>query len=67
MRLPHILSLLALAAPLAPALAQTRDTSVKLTVTLDRADWRYHVGDSARFQVSLLRAGRAGDVKKSGT
>ena len=59
MRLPHILSLLALAAPLAPTLAQTRDTSVKLTVTLDRADWRYHVGDSARFQVSLLRAGRA--------
>ena len=34
------------------------DTSVRLIVTLDHADWRYHVGDTARFEVSLLRAGR---------
>ena len=58
MRLTHIFSLFALAAPVSASLAQTRDTSVKLVVTLDHVDWRYNVGDSARFQISLLRAGR---------
>jgi cephalosporin-C deacetylase-like acetyl esterase len=38
--------------------AQTRDTAVKLVVTPDHADWRYHLGDSAHFQVSLLRSGK---------
>jgi cephalosporin-C deacetylase len=37
--------------------AQVADTSVKLVVTLDRADWLYRVGDSARFTVSLTRNG----------
>ena len=36
---------------------QPRDTSVALTVTLDRPDWRYQLGDSARFTVSLARPG----------
>ena len=36
-----------------------RDTTVKLEVTLDRSDWRYNAGDTARFTVSLTRAGRA--------
>ena len=58
MRLFPCACLLALAAPHTAAVCQTRDTSVKLVVTLDHADWRYHAGDSARFQVSLLRAGR---------
>lgn len=40
------------------AAAQKRDATVRLTVTLDHADWRYHVGDTAVFHVSLLRGGR---------
>ncbi|MES2177085.1 MAG: acetylxylan esterase [Gemmatimonadota bacterium] len=39
------------------AIAQSPD-SVVLSVMLDHADWRYHVGDSARFSVSVLRGGR---------
>jgi cephalosporin-C deacetylase-like acetyl esterase len=39
--------------------APARDTSVHLVVTLDHPDWRYHVGDSARFHLSLDRGGRA--------
>jgi len=35
-----------------------RDTSVHLLITLDHPDWRYHVGDSARFHLSLDRGGR---------
>ena len=35
------------------------DTSVHLTVTLDRPDWKYALGDTARFRVALQRAGRA--------
>ena len=42
----------------AVAAAQTPDTAVKLVVTLDRPDWLYSVGDTARFTVSLLRSGR---------
>lgn len=51
-------AVLLLAGLTARVVAQTPDTSVKLAVSLDHADWRYHVGDSAHFQVSLLRAGR---------
>ena len=39
--------------------AQRADTLVKLVVSLDRPDWRYSVGDTARFSVSLTRAGRS--------
>src|SRR6476661_2619574 len=35
-----------------------RDSSVHLVVALDHPDWRYHVGDSARFHVGLDRGGR---------
>jgi cephalosporin-C deacetylase len=35
------------------------DSTVKLTVTPDHADWRYHVGDTARFTVTLRRGGGA--------
>jgi cephalosporin-C deacetylase len=38
--------------------AQAADSSVRLAVSLDHADWRYHVGDTARFTVSLQRGGR---------
>jgi cephalosporin-C deacetylase-like acetyl esterase len=39
--------------------AQTRDTTtVKLVVTPDHPDWLYNVGDTARFNVSLLRLGK---------
>lgn len=50
---------LALAA--APAGAQgppARDTTVDLAVKLDRADWRYAPGDTARYTISLTRRGR---------
>lgn len=43
----------------ANAAAQRPDTAVKLEVTLDRPDWKYGVGDTARFRISLLRSGRA--------
>ena len=33
------------------------DTGVRLAVTLDQADWRYHAGDTARFTVTLTRRG----------
>ena len=39
--------------------APAPDPNVHLVITLDHADWRYHVGDSARFHVSLDRGGRA--------
>lgn len=39
--------------------AQRVDTSVALSITPDRADWRYGVGDSAWFRVALTRAGVA--------
>lgn len=42
----------------AGAVAQARDATVALRVSLDRADWLYRVGDSARFTVSLQRAGK---------
>ena len=45
--------------PRQSTLAQAPDTLVKVVVTLDHADWLYRVGDTARFQVSLQRAGRA--------
>lgn len=38
--------------------AQQRDTTVRLVVKLDRTGWRYDVGDTARFSVSLSRGGR---------
>ena len=56
-RLVHAAVVLLLA-PAAASHAQAADTSVHLTVTLDHPDWRYHAGDSARFQLSLTRAGR---------
>ncbi|MBA3405245.1 MAG: acetylxylan esterase [Gemmatimonadaceae bacterium] len=42
----------------AQAATDPRDTTVKLEVTLDRVNWKYSIGDTARFSVSLLRAGR---------
>jgi cephalosporin-C deacetylase-like acetyl esterase len=41
----------------APA-GTTADGSVHLDITLDHPDWHYHVGDSARFHLTLERAGR---------
>jgi len=38
--------------------AQRPDTTIELAVTLDRPDWRYNAGDTARFSVALTRAGR---------
>ena len=38
-------------------LAQTPDTSVSVVVTLDHPDWLYQVGDTARYTVSVRRAG----------
>ena len=35
-----------------------RDSTVELAVTLDHADWRYQLGDTARFSISLTRKGR---------
>jgi cephalosporin-C deacetylase len=64
MRLCLRLRLLALTLVAAPAAARTQpppppaDTSVHLTVTPDHADWRYRLGDTARFRVALVRAGR---------
>ena len=59
----RLLPLLLLAAPSAAAAQQPQpsppDTAVRLTVTPDHADWRYRLGDSARFRVALLRAGKA--------
>jgi cephalosporin-C deacetylase-like acetyl esterase len=60
--LPLTLPLALLALPgvlAAQGPAAARDTAVRLAVTLDRADWKYALGDTARFQVSLQRAGRA--------
>ena len=37
---------------------QQPDTTIKLSVTLDHADWRYPLGDTARFSISLTRRGR---------
>ncbi len=43
----------------AMAAAQSDDTTtVRLDVTLDRSDWKYNVGDTARFHVSFSRSGR---------
>ena len=60
MRSRLTLAALALAAPALPAQPPppSADTTVALAVTLDRADWRYRAGDSARFHVTLLRHGR---------
>ena len=50
---------IALAFMAAPVQAQQpSDTTVTLAVTLDRRDWRYGLGDTARFSVSLMRSGR---------
>ena len=38
--------------------AQSADSSVVLTVSLDHDDWLYRVGESAVFNVSLQRAGQ---------
>ena len=62
-RLLSLLPALLLAAPAAAARGQTpgasaaRDTTVALAVTLDRPAWIYRAGDTARFTVSLRRAG----------
>jgi len=42
----------------APAAGQARDSAVALTVELDRPDWQYRIGDTARFRVRLIRAGQ---------
>ena len=51
------LALLLAAMPATAAGAQIPDTSITLVVSLDRSDWRYRVGDTAQFRVSLKRAG----------
>jgi len=45
---------------LAPATlpGQSPDPAVQLTVELNRPDWQYRLGDSARFRLRLLRAGQ---------
>ena len=59
LRLLPLLPLVAAPAALrAQPPAPPADTSVHLTVTPDRADWRYRLGDSARFRVALDRGGR---------
>ena len=57
MRHRLVLATQLLAAPLPAIVAQTPDTTVRLVVTLDHPDWLYEVGDTARFRISLLRAG----------
>jgi cephalosporin-C deacetylase-like acetyl esterase len=54
----RILAGLLLVAGLQSAAGQAPDSSIQLTVTPDHADWRYHVGESARFQVALLKQGK---------
>ena len=44
-------------APGASVAAQSAD-SVVVAVTLDRADWKYRVGDSAVFHIVVQRGGR---------
>ncbi|MGI9044490.1 MAG: acetylxylan esterase [Gemmatimonadaceae bacterium] len=52
------LAMVLLAPPVAAA-AQAEDTATtRLDVTLDRSDWRYNLGDTARFRVSFSRSGR---------
>ena len=58
MHIRLILATLLLAAHPAAGIAQTPDTSVTVVVTLDRPDWLYSVGDTARFTVSVRRAGQ---------
>ena len=47
-------------APVAAAAQEqpARDSTIELAVRLDRPDWRYQLGDTARFSVSLVRKGR---------
>lgn len=47
-----------LVAPALTARAQSVDSTVALRVSLDRPDWKYKLGDSAVFHVTLQRAGR---------
>lgn len=51
-------ALLLLAAPIGAPAAQRSDTSVTLSVIPDHSDWRYRVGETARFRVTLARGGR---------
>lgn len=44
-------------APCVASRAQSPDSTVALTVTLDRPDWVYRVGGTAVFRVALKRAG----------
>ena len=44
--------------PLRASHAQAVDSTVALTVSLDRPSWVYGIGDSAVFRVTLQRAGR---------
>ncbi|NJD09029.1 MAG: acetylxylan esterase, partial [Gemmatimonadetes bacterium] len=53
-----LLPLVLAAAGAAPLAAQVRDTTIALTVALDRPGWQYGRHDTAQFQVRLLRAGR---------
>ena len=58
MRIHRPLAALLLAVFPSAAHAQVADTSVKLTLSFDHADWLYEVGDTARYRVSLTRAGK---------
>jgi cephalosporin-C deacetylase-like acetyl esterase len=59
MRLPALLPILLLGTPLGtPAVLAAQPAAPVLQITLDRADWRYAVGDSARFRVTLQQGGR---------
>jgi cephalosporin-C deacetylase-like acetyl esterase len=60
MRPTLLLASLLVVTPPALVVAQAPDTvAVRLVVSLDHADWLYRVGDTARYQISLLRNGRA--------
>lgn len=54
---PLFVTLLVGTAPM-PALAQAADSAVVLSVRPDHADWLYSLGDSARFDVTVTRAGK---------
>lgn len=58
MRLTLAITLALAAAPAGAQAPPARDTAVDLAVKLDRADWRYGPGDTARYTISLTRHGR---------
>ena len=44
--------------------AQIRGTNITVTVTPDHKDWNYRVGETAKFQVAVLRSGTLVDGVK---